>query len=394
MTASRTFLGLLFSLVASVSNAWVTLTPPCTPRCTRTSLEAHGTSRRNFVATSIIGAAVAGSSTLVAPEPVQAKSLPTGTELVNPNDLKGKVVVITGASTGIGLESGKALAKGGATVVLTARNQAKGTKAVNTVQEYLKNEGVENSNIYTVSLDLDDLDSVKGFPTRFQETLGATTKIDVLMNNAGVMAVPDRQLTKDGYERTFQSNHLGHFVLTSQLAPLLQKDARVINVSSLAYQFVQGLDLANLNGEKDYGPWSSYGQSKLENILFTQELQRRADEAGLQWTVTSLHPGAVNTDLARNMMGGDEAWFAKKEQGPSTLLEKFLDKTINKALLTPEQGAATQVYLAVAPQEEKARFYSDLKPQKLPAYATDERMAKSLWELSEEMAGLKFSLKN
>lgn len=114
---------------------------------------------------------------------------------------------ISSPFTGIGLESAKALAKGGATVVLTGRTEKKGAKAVETVQEYLREEGVQNDKVYTVQLDLDDLENVKSFPQRFQSKMG-DAKIDVLMNNAGVMAIPDRQLTKDGYERTFQSNHL------------------------------------------------------------------------------------------------------------------------------------------------------------------------------------------
>lgn len=186
----------------------------------------------------------------------------------------------------------------------------------------------------------------------------------------------------------------GHFALTAKLTPYLKENARVINVSSSAYQIAgKGLDFENLNGEKEYSAWGSYGQSKLENILFTKELQRRADAGGVPLVVTCLHPGAVNTDLARNMMGGEEAWYMKKEKGPTTLVEKALDVTIKKTLLTPEEGAAMQVYLATAPSEEKGRFYSDLKAQKLPDFATDAQAAKRLWEKSEQLSGVQFSLK-
>ena len=123
-------------------------------------------------------------------------------------------------------------------------------------------------------------------------------------------------------------------------------------------------------------------------------MQRRADANGIPLTVTSLHPGGVNTDLARNMMGGDEVWYDKKAKGPTNFWEQVLDATINKALLTPEQGAATQVFLATTDSEEKGRFYSDLKAQKLPAFATDQKAAKALWERSEELAGIKYSLGN
>jgi NAD(P)-dependent dehydrogenase (short-subunit alcohol dehydrogenase family) len=373
---------LILALLLGRCEGW---TPSSTDKATAVS------SRRNFVATSIAGAVLAGTSFLAEP----AAAATNGLTLVQPNTLNDKVFVITGATTGIGLESAKALAKGGATVVLTARTEKKGAKAIETVQEYLQEGGLQNNKIYTVQLDLDDLDNVKTFPTRYQQKLGAGTKIDVLMNNAGVMAIPDLQLTKDGYERTFQSNHLGHFVLTAKLVPYLKSDARVINVSSLAYQIAgKGLDLDNLNGEKQYSPWGSYGQSKLENILFSQELQRRADAAGIPMTVTSLHPGGVNTDLARNMMGGEDAWYEKKSKGPTNAWEKVLQSTINKALLTPEEGAATQVFLAIADTEEKGRFYSDLKPQKLPAFALDDKMAKALWERSEKLGGVKFLLGN
>jgi len=343
-------------------------------------------SRRNFVATSIAGAVLAGISS----ESLAATNALT---LVSPSTLQGQTALITGATTGIGLETAKALAKGGATVVMTARTDKKGSKAVETVQNFLKEEGVQNDKVYYVQLDLDNLDNVKSFPKRFQEKLGETAKIDISIQNAGVMAIPDRQLTKDGYERTFQSNMLGHFALLAKLFPYLNENAKIINVSSIAYQIAgKGLDIDNLNGEKEYGPWSAYGQSKLENILFASELQRRADAAGIPLTVTSLHPGGVNTDLARNMMGGDEAWFEKRSKGPTNVLEKVLDAGISKALLTPAEGAATQVYLATTNNAEKGRFYSDLKPQKLPAFATDKNAAKALWEKCEQLAGVTFDV--
>ena len=353
----------------------------------RAAAEAAGVfSRRNFVATAITGTVLAGVS-------LESLAATNGLSLVAPNTLEGQTIVITGATTGIGLETGKALAKGGATVVLTSRTDKKGANAVQTVQNYLKEEGVQNEKVYSVQLDLDDLENVKSFPKRFQAKMGENAKIDTFLNNAGVMAIPDRQLTKDGYERTFQSNHLGHFTLLAKMFPYLNENAKVINVSSLAYQIAgKGLDLGNLNGEKEYGAWSSYGQSKLENILFTQELQRRADAAGVPLTATCLHPGGVNTDLARNMMGGEDAWFDKKAKGPTTFLEKALDASISKALLTPAEGAATQVYLATTKSAEKGRFYSDLKAQKLPAFATDQKAAKDLWEKSEQLAGVTFKV--
>jgi len=310
-----------------------------------------------------------------------------------PHSLDGKLVVITGGTGGIGLESAKMLAGGGADVVLTARSESKGAKAIAKVQEYLQQEKIDQQpKITSVLLDLDDLDSVKSFPERFSAVFGKDRKIDVLMNNAGVMAIPERELTKDGYERTFQSNHLGHFALTAKLFPYLNENARVINVSSAAYNIASaGLDLDNLNGEKGYGPWSSYGQSKLENILFTQELQRRADAANVPIIATCLHPGAVNTDLARYIIG-EEKWQQKKETGPSGFFENAVDAVISKALKTPQQGAETQVFLATTSDFEKGRFYSDLKPQKLPGFAVDKAKAQALWQRSEELSGVSFTM--
>ena len=278
--------------------------------------------------------------------------------------------------------------------MLTSRTAAKGEKAVEAVQSYLSAKGIENAKIFSLVLDLDDLESTKAFPESYKK-LGLG-EISVLMNNAGVMAIPDRQLTKDGYERTFQSNHLGHFVLTAGLFPLLSRTkTTVVNVSSEAYNFAGGdLDIDNLNGEKKYGAWSSYGLSKLANILFTQELQRRADESGdSSWlTAVTLHPGAVQTDLGRNI-AGEEKWNQIKNNGASPL-EMVVLNALSKFTLTVEQGASTQVFLAAGADGnlEKAAFYEDMKVKKLPAYANDSSKAKQLWELSESLGGVEFKL--
>mmetsp|Transcript_3262 Transcript_3262/g.7045 ORF Transcript_3262/g.7045 Transcript_3262/m.7045 type:complete len:425 (-) Transcript_3262:3100-4374(-) len=311
--------------------------------------------------------------------------------------LTDKVVLITGGSTGLGLESAKRLAAAGATIVLTARTTAKGEKSVEAVQSYLTEKGVTTgSKIFSLVLDLDDLESVKLFPQSYKK-LGLGD-IDVLMNNAGVMAVPDRQLTKDGFERTFQSNHLGHFALTAGLFPFLSRSkATIINVSSEAFQFTGGkFDLDNLNGEKKYGAWNSYGLSKLANIFFTQELQRRADESGdSSWlTAVTLHPGAVQTDLGRNIAGEEK--YAKLKNNEITLspLESFFLNTASKFILTVPQGASTQIYLAAGADGalQKGAFYEDLKVKNLPAFANDVAKAKQLWELSENLGGVQFKL--
>jgi len=316
--------------------------------------------------------------------------------------LNGKIILITGGSTGLGLESAKRLAAAGATIVLTSRNAEKGEKSVDTVKSYLKEKGMigaeddSKSKMYSLVLDLDDLDSVKSFPKSYSK-LGLGD-IDVLMNNAGVMAIPDLQVTKDGYERTFQSNHLGHFVLTSGLYPYLsRKKATIINVSSEAYQFTGGkFDIDNLNGEKKYGPWSSYGLSKLSNILFTTELQRRANEnfGNNSWlTAVTLHPGAVQTDLGRYLVG-EEKWNDLKKNGPPSGLQGFALNAASKFTLTVPEGASTQVFLASGANDNliPGAFYENEKVKKLPPFATDGNSAKELWAKSEELGGIIFDL--
>jgi NAD(P)-dependent dehydrogenase (short-subunit alcohol dehydrogenase family) len=356
------------------------------------------------VGAAVVGTATAAGAAVSINNQKQNTNRPTRTPYEPaPGSLEGQVVLVTGGSTGLGLESAKRLSAAGATIVLTSRTSAKGEKAVESVKEYLNNKGIisdstSTAKVYSLVLDLDDLESVKTFPGSFKQ-LGLGS-IDVLLNNAGVMAIPDRQLTKDGFERTFQSNHLGHFVLTAGLFPMLSRDkATVINISSEAFQFASngngkgGLDMENLNGEKTYGPWSSYGLSKLANILFTQELQRRVDDAGESWlTVVSVHPGAVATDLGRNMVG-EEKWNDLKSKGGPSGWESL---ALNAAAIftkTVPEGASTQVFLAAGADGtlKKGSFYEDMKEkQNLPNWAKDESTAKALWEKSEELGGIKF----
>ena len=278
-------------------------------------------------------------------------------------------------------------------IVLTSRTEAGGREAVRAVSKHLVGkEGVDASDVYSLALDLDDLSDVKRFAGAY-ESLGLGD-VSALINNAGVMAVPSRELTVDGCERTFQSNHLGHFVLTAELFPFLSRDgARVINVSSSASNLAApGLEIDNLNGEKSYGAWSSYGASKLANILFTRELQRRANTEGLDWlTAVSLHPGVVNTDLWRYIVGEERLKEVKSKDALS--IESLALSATSLLTKTPEQGASTQVYLAADDDLVKGAFYEEMKEKTyLPKFAKEEDKAKTLWEVSETLGAVKFNL--
>lgn len=355
-------------------------------------VSAFGVNRRAFLGTttsSVTAAAVVAVQPAVAEE--EALYNPA------PGSLTDKTIVITGGNTGLGLESAKRLAAAGAAVIVTTRTNAKGSQAVADIAAYLQQQGIQNDKISSLTMDLANFDSVKAAAKEITSSTDSNRKIDVLMCNAGVMAIPDRQLTVDGYERTFQTNHLGHFLFTAKLIPALSPNARIINVSSTAYMFAgpSGLDMNNLNAEKQYGPWSSYGQSKLANILFTQELQRRADNAAdnKAYTVTALHPGAVATDLGRYLVGEDQ-WNKMKTDGIMTWQQKLLLVPLSKFTKTVPIGANTQIYLAADPvRPVPGAFYDNLQPvTNLPPFARDVQAAQTLWQVSEQMTGTTFAL--
>ena len=206
--------------------------------------------------------------------------------------LDGKTVIITGANTGIGLETAVDLAKRNARVILACRSVERGEKAA---VEVRKRSG--NDNAVFVQLDLASLDSVRKFAAKILEE---EPRIDILVNNAGIMALPERQLTQDGFEMQFGVNHLGHFLLTNLLLDRIKEapSARIVNVSSIGY--LRGnLDFDNLNSEKSYSPRVTYGTTKLANILFTRSLAKRLEGTGV--TTNCLHPGAILTELGRHL---------------------------------------------------------------------------------------------
>ncbi|XP_017958897.1 retinol dehydrogenase 12-like [Drosophila navojoa] len=275
----------------------------------------------------------------------------------------GKVVIVTGANTGIGKETVLELARRGATVYMACRDEAKTEQARLEIIEETKNK-----NIFFRKLDLASLASIRKFAADFKKE---QDKLHILINNAGVMRCP-YMVTRDGFEMQLGVNHLGHFLLTNLLLDLLKKSApsRIVNVSSLAH--TRGcIDFSDLNSEKYYDPGAAYSQSKLANILFTRELAKRLEGTGV--TVNALHPGVVDTELGRHMK----------------ILNGTFGRIVIRSLLwpflkTPKSGAQTTLYAALDPDLEKVSgvYFSDCKEKKVAPAAMDNQSAKQLWEES------------
>jgi NAD(P)-dependent dehydrogenase (short-subunit alcohol dehydrogenase family) len=288
-------------------------------------------------------------------------------------DQTGRVAIVTGANTGIGLETARMLAQKGADVVLACRNPEKGEAALAQIQAD-KPAGKAS----LMALDLSDLDSVASFAAAFGK---AHDRLDLLVNNAGVM-VPPLSRTKQGFELQIGTNHLGHFALTGRLLPLVlrTKGARVVTVASTAASFGR-IDLDDLSWERrKYDAWRAYGQSKLANLLFFQELSRRLAAAGSAVRATGAHPGWTATDLQRT------AGFAR-----------FFNPYL---AMKPHDGALPTMRAACDPDAASASYWGpdglfELRGAPAPARiikpARDEAMAARLWALSEKLTGVTFS---
>ena len=275
--------------------------------------------------------------------------------------VQGKIVVVTGANSGIGKAMARDLAGRGARVVMVCRNPEKGEEA--------RREIVESSGNEEVSLelaDLGDMDQVRSVAER----LRALPRIDALMNNAGLY-LPDRQISPDGFEMMFAVNHLAPFLLTHLLRDTLAKtDApRVVTTSSIGHRFCK-FDIDRLQAEHRFIPLEQYGLTKLANIFFTKEAARRYEGGGLN----CFHPGAVGTG------------FAQDEPGFFNALMK-----VGKIFIrSPEKGAETGIYLATSDAVEgvTGEYFVDRKKRKPSRTARDPELARALWERSAEMVGI------
>lgn len=289
----------------------------------------------------------------------------------SPWSIRAKNVIVTGGTSGIGLATAAELARQGAKVTITSRSEAAAAAAA---AEIVRGEGPDAGlELHTEALDLSSLASVRAFADRYRTR---HQRLDVLVNNAGTMA-GRRRVTEDGFEWTMAVNHFGPFLLTNLLMDLLIAGApsRVITVSSENHRGAKhGLDLDDLNMVSGYRSSKAYAASKLANILFTVELDRRYARSGV--TAKALHPGVVATN------------FGKGPGGPRLM---GLAMTMLKPVLnTPEQGAATGVHLATAPPDAITAgiYWSNRKPKEPSTAAADGEAARRLWERSAELVGL------
>jgi NAD(P)-dependent dehydrogenase (short-subunit alcohol dehydrogenase family) len=304
----------------------------------------------------------------------------TTAEVIAGINLEGNIAVVTGATTGLGRETARALASAGAHVIVCGRSAEKGEESAAAIRE-----SVPSASLEIQPFDLADLGTVRAGAAAILERHDA---INILVNNAGVMFTPEGR-TADGFETQFGTNHVGHFLLTNLLMPALLagSPARIVNVSSAGHGFGDvRWDDANFD-DAPYDKFEAYGQSKTANILFTLELDRRFAEAGLR--SNAVHPGMIMTDLARHMGGDDMEELgrraaARAEAGTGGGLPKF--KTI-------EQGAATSIYCAVSPDMEGVggRYLDNVEFAEPAPYAADLEAAARLWAMSETLVGESFS---
>lgn len=301
---------------------------------------------------------------------VLLKKLITRKRYLNRKKLSGRIVVITGANSGIGYATAVDLAKRKAKVILACRDKTKGEEAVARIKKMSR-----SINVVFKPLDLSSFASVRQFA---RTILTAETRLDVLINNAGVMACPLWR-TEDGLEMQFAVNYLGHFLLTHLLANLLKKSqGKIINVTSYMYKMGH-INFDDLNSEKSYDPWSAYYQSKLAMVLFTRELSKRLEDSEV--TVNAVHPGMVATNLGRH------SYF--KLPGVRYLLSPLIWLMWKNV----EQAALSVVHLVVSDNVEDVSglYFSNFKSQAIEKHAMDEGAAKKLWEKSLDLVGLQTS---
>ncbi|MDJ0641891.1 MAG: SDR family NAD(P)-dependent oxidoreductase [Erythrobacter sp.] len=306
----------------------------------------------------------------------------TTDDVLEGKDLTGKTVFVTGGNSGLGAETGRAMAAKGAHVVLAGRSQEKLDEAAAAISADHPDARVE-----TIICDLSSLDGVRACGKEANRCL---SKIDVLINNAGVMACPLSK-TADGFEMQFGTNHLGHFTLTKHLMPLIEagSDKRIVNLSSRGH-FIAPANLDDPNFEDAaYDPWLSYGQSKTANVLFSVGLEERVADKGIH--AYAVHPGGIDTNLGRHL----------SEEEAEALVQRVTTSDPDFQWKSIPQGAATSVWAATAEELEGAGGVycedcgvapvdNESSNSGVRSYALDKESARRLWAISEELVGEEF----
>ena len=288
-------------------------------------------------------------------------------------DQTGRVALVTGANSGIGFETARVLADKGATVIMACRNLDKANPKADEIRATHPGAKVE-----VMQLDLSNLDSVRQFSEAFRAKY---SRLDLLINNAGIM-VPPYGKTAQGFETQFGVNHLGHFALTGSLLDLIVSTpgSRVVTVSSVAH-LMGKIDFSDLNWENGYKAQAAYGQSKLANLLFTYELQRRLEAAGKDTLAVAAHPGWTETNLQEHARG-----------------VKFMNRFFAQE---PLMGALPTLYAATQPEVNGAEYYGPSgflemngspKRVKSNRRSHDENVAERLWNISEDLTGVRFQI--
>ncbi len=287
---------------------------------------------------------------------------------------KNRIALVTGANTGLGYETALELARLETKVILACRNKEK----AKTAMERIKTE-VPDAQLEFLELDLSSLESVKQAATTYKKKYNT---LDLLINNAGIMALRDREETTEQYEKQFGVNHIGHFLLTGLLLPVLQAAdcSRVVTLSSLAHKFGK-VNFENLQLVGEYGVWKAYGQSKVANILFMMELDRRLKAAGSKTISVGAHPGFAGTDLQRHEPG-------------------WMDKLTRWMSQSAKDGAMPTLYAALGNDIEGGDYcgpngFQEMRGSatkvEISSYGQDPEIAKKLWEVSEELTELKYN---
>lgn len=290
-------------------------------------------------------------------------------------DLSGRLALVSGASSGLGLETCRALAAHGATVLMACRSLQRGEAARQALLPDLNGGALD-----LLDLDLADLASVRRAAAEVGERYG---RLDLLINNAGVMA-PPRTLSRDGFELQFATNHLGHFVLTLLLLPLLRQSpaARVVHVTSGA-QYFGRIAFDDLQGERRYDRWQAYSQSKLANVMTAVELQRRLEAEGSGVLSLAAHPGLARTNLQPTSVAMN-----------GSPIEAFAYRLMGPLFQSAAMGALPQLYAATAPEATPAGHYGPdqlggmkgyPKPVRMAPAAQDASQRQRLWQVSEEL---------